>query len=214
MGLLGSIKDVLFGLNPEDEKFYEVVAQEIIAGNIRSGLWVKALAEANFSEDKAKVRYIKYRIETLKAEFQDEKKVHEDAREFRQRLLADEKHRKESNALPAYQRGEYPEAFQGFESLAEKGEAWAQNFLAWMLEHGQGVAINLPLALHWYQRAAEQNNKDAQFHMGRICLEHRKDYEASHKWFSLAEKNGHPEANQMKKRANEFVQAQKNLHKR
>ena len=52
-----------------EEKFYEYVAQEIEVGNIRQGLWAKATSEADTSsEPDIKKKYIKLRVEFLKAE--------------------------------------------------------------------------------------------------------------------------------------------------
>lgn len=213
MGLFDSIKAAISGSSASDEAYYEEVVRELSDGSMRPGLWAKALAETGYDELKAKARYIQLRVEVLKAEFgQLRRELENDERAHRQ-ILADEQRRMESDALPAYRRGDYSQAFRGFTVLAQKGQPWAQNYLAWMLENGQGVARDLNVAIDWYKKAAEQNDKDAQFNLGRICLHMFSDYGSSHTWFSMAEKNGHPDALRMKKLAAEFIKAQKKLLK-
>ena len=52
-----------------EEKFYEHVANEIAAGEIRQGLWAKATAEADTSsEADIHKKYLKLRVEHLLAE--------------------------------------------------------------------------------------------------------------------------------------------------
>lgn len=55
-----------------DESLYEKVAEEIQRGEIRTGLWAKALAEADYDEAKAKARYLKLRVSSLKDEIASE----------------------------------------------------------------------------------------------------------------------------------------------
>jgi hypothetical protein len=52
-----------------EEKLYEQVLIEMDNGDIRTGLWAKALANSDGSEEKAKGRYIKYRVQSIKDEF-------------------------------------------------------------------------------------------------------------------------------------------------
>lgn len=51
-----------------EEKLYEQVLVEMASGNIRSGIWAKALANCSGSEEKAKSLYIKYRVQSIKDE--------------------------------------------------------------------------------------------------------------------------------------------------
>ncbi|MBD5801994.1 Sel1 repeat protein [Azoarcus sp. Aa7] len=213
MGLFDSIKAAISGSTAADEAYYEVVARELSNGSIRPGLWAKALAETGYDELKAKARYIQLRVEVLEAEVGQLRNELESEERVRRQMLADEQHRMESDALPAYRRGDYSLAFRGFTLLAQKGQPWAQYNLAYMLENGQGIARDLSAAIDWYKKAANQNDKDAQFSLGRICLHTFSDYESSQTWFSMAERNGHPDAQRMKKQATEFIKAQKKLLK-
>jgi len=55
-----------------EEKIYEQVTSELSNDNKRNGLWVKALANSNYSENIAKSLYIKYRVQSIK----DEMEIH------------------------------------------------------------------------------------------------------------------------------------------
>jgi len=52
-----------------EEKLYEQVLIEMDNGDIRTGLWAKALANGSGSDEKAKGLYIKYRVQSIKDEF-------------------------------------------------------------------------------------------------------------------------------------------------
>ncbi|MFY0670163.1 MAG: hypothetical protein JXQ95_19180 [Alteromonas stellipolaris] len=60
---LNSAKERLY-----EEKLYEQVASEIYQGQKRSGIWAKALALSNGSEELAKAKYIELRVQSLKDE--------------------------------------------------------------------------------------------------------------------------------------------------
>jgi hypothetical protein len=49
----------------DDEKYYEAVDEEIRSGNLKRGLWFKALVQANNDETQAKVLYVKWRVQHL-----------------------------------------------------------------------------------------------------------------------------------------------------
>jgi cell division protein FtsX len=50
----------------DDEVFYEAVADELQSGNLRKGLWTKALTRALNDQTLARVYYIEVRVEQLK----------------------------------------------------------------------------------------------------------------------------------------------------
>ncbi|MDC6459922.1 hypothetical protein PQY66_06235 [Luminiphilus sp.] len=68
MSIFTSAKAKLAAQKLAEEKLYELAAEEITANNIRPGLWAKAIAESDGDDAKAKARYIKLRVETMKAE--------------------------------------------------------------------------------------------------------------------------------------------------
>ena len=50
----------------DEERLYERAADELASGEIRKGLWVKALSDVNGNEEAAKARYIKLRVAQYK----------------------------------------------------------------------------------------------------------------------------------------------------
>ena len=81
---------------------------------------------------------------------------------------------------------------------AQAGDIDAQFAIASMLEHGDGVKMDVRASVEWYQKAAEQGHSDAQFHMGWLYangLGLRQDYHAAAKWYRLAATfNNNPQA--------------------
>ncbi len=68
----------------DDEKYYQVVADEIRDGRIRDALWTKAIAKSMGDENKTKAVYIQLRVEQLMQEenrTRIEEKLHPDAAE-------------------------------------------------------------------------------------------------------------------------------------
>lgn len=51
-----------------EEQLYEQVVLELSQNQRRDGLWAKAMANSDGSEDKAKSLYIKYRVQSIKDE--------------------------------------------------------------------------------------------------------------------------------------------------
>ena len=54
----------------QEEKMYEQVQEEINLGKKRDGLWAKAIAKSNGSEDKALSIYIALRVQSIKDEYE------------------------------------------------------------------------------------------------------------------------------------------------
>ncbi len=52
----------------KDEPLYDQVAEDLSRGQIRRGLWTKALADTGYDEQKAKAAYIRMRVEDLRSE--------------------------------------------------------------------------------------------------------------------------------------------------
>ena len=70
MGIFSSAKAKLAAQKLEEEQLYEWAAEEVAVNNIRPGLMAKALAETDGDETKAAARYIKLRVETMRAEIE------------------------------------------------------------------------------------------------------------------------------------------------
>lgn len=53
-----------------EERLYEQVVRELSEGQRRDGLWAKAIADCDGSEERSKALYIKYRVQSLKDELE------------------------------------------------------------------------------------------------------------------------------------------------
>ena len=81
---------------------------------------------------------------------------------------------------------------------AEVPEAWfgqddKSTYVAYLFEHGIGVAKNLPKAKSLYTKSAESGDTDAMLRLAYLYLEGRgtnRDYDKSYQWFSLAADSG------------------------
>jgi uncharacterized membrane protein YdbT with pleckstrin-like domain len=68
MGLFSSTKAKLAASKLAEEHLYELAAEEVASGQIRQGIWAKAIAETDGNDAAAKARYLKLRVEIMKAE--------------------------------------------------------------------------------------------------------------------------------------------------
>lgn len=99
----------------EEEALYEQIAQEILRGDIRQGLWLKATVDADGNDGRARVLYTRLRIAQVKGEAQW---VHE-AANLKARLVRE----------------------RFVHALAEKGFALSGENGAWVLYLPHGDAI-------------------------------------------------------------------------
>ncbi|MDB4285614.1 hypothetical protein N9903_01775 [bacterium] len=70
----------------EDEGLYELVARELQAGNLRMGLWTKALGKSMGDEVLAKSLYIEARVEQLREEASEKEDEDRKSREEEHRI--------------------------------------------------------------------------------------------------------------------------------
>ena len=75
-----------------------------------------------------------------------------------------------SEALNAYQRGDYSLALQIVLPRAKRGEAWAQSSLGVLYKTGKGVTQDGSEAVKWFRKAADQEHAEAQHKLGRMYL--------------------------------------------
>lgn len=80
---------------------------------------------------------------------------------------------------------------------AKSGEAEAQNALGEAYYDGKGVTENLPEAVKWFTRAAEQENAKAQYNLG-ICYYYgygvEENLKEAVKWYTRAAEQGNADA--------------------
>ena len=70
-----------------EEQLYEQVVIELSEGKQRQGLWAKAIADSEGSEEKAKSLYIRYRVQSIKDELSlaEEARAKKEESEYRER---------------------------------------------------------------------------------------------------------------------------------
>jgi len=93
----------------------------------------------------------------------------------------------------AYTRGDYATALQLFRSLADQGDASAQNYLGFMYEKGRGVPQDYAAAVTWYRKAAEQGDATAQHNLGWMYANGQgvpQDYAVAVTWYRKAAEQG------------------------
>ena len=80
---------------------------------------------------------------------------------------------------------------------AKSGEAEAQNALGEAYYDGKGVTENLPEAVKWFTKAAEQENAKAEYNLG-VCYYYGngvyQNYGEAVKWYTKAAEQGYAEA--------------------
>lgn len=108
---------------------------------------------------------------------------------------------KEKSALKAaqaaYYQKDYTTAAQGFQILADRGNARAQFFLGEMYLNGTGVKQDYAQALKWARAAAEQGSAEAQYTLGgmyELAQGVPKDDVQAHVWYALSASSGDEQA--------------------
>ena len=101
------------------------------------------------------------------------------------------------SANAALKAGDYEIAFNEFQSLAEAGNAEAQNKIGMMYQRGIGIPQDPAEALKWYRRAADDGYTFAQYNLGAmyqkgICIQ--QDSPEALKWYRRAAEQGVTEA--------------------
>lgn len=101
------------------------------------------------------------------------------------------------DALAAHQRGQWEEAFNGFLTHAQQGDARSQFRLSLLYASGKGTAANPTAALQWLRSAALQGHADAQSNLGSHYARGKgvaPDPLRAYAWFTLAAQAGSVEA--------------------
>jgi hypothetical protein len=134
MGLFDEIKAAGASYRLTEEVLFAEVLREVESGIRRDGLWAKALADADGDEVKAKGRYLKLRVQSLKDEanllmaqikFANQQRPEIEKREREQQLIEAEGRTLKEALIRRY---EIEQA-----KSARKSLPWRQRFLEWWL---------------------------------------------------------------------------------
>ncbi len=102
-----------------------------------------------------------------------------------------------TEALAAYERGDYSTAYRGFRHHAERGNAKAQAALGVMYAKGEGIPRDDAEAVRWYRRGASQGLAGAQNSIGVMYATGRgvpRDDAEAVRWFRRAAEQENAEA--------------------
>lgn len=97
------------------------------------------------------------------------------------------------DAVTAYKRGDYTNAFKTFMLDAEVGNADAQVNVGAMYANGEGVDQNFDEAIRWYRLSAEQGNAAAQNKLGAMYddgMGVAQNFEEAAKWYRRSAEQG------------------------
>ncbi len=97
------------------------------------------------------------------------------------------------DAVAAYARGDYGQAFTLFEQLAEADHLDAQNNLGVLFQTGQGTVQDFSKAADWYQRAALRGHRDAQGNLAGLFAVGQgvtQDLTMAYAWYHQAAQQG------------------------
>jgi len=101
------------------------------------------------------------------------------------------------DAGAAYKRGDFATAARIYQTLAERGDANAQNNLGVMYVNGQGTRRDYNQAVKWFRQAAALGSPAAQFNLGETYFRGRgveQDLLAAARWYSRAAEQGYAQA--------------------
>jgi cell division protein FtsN len=95
--------------------------------------------------------------------------------------------------IEAWRAGNYEAAIREWRPLADAGDADAQFNLGQAYRLGRGVPANLPLALEWFEKAAQQGHAQAEANLG-LSLFQNNQRERAIPWLQRAAERGDPRA--------------------
>ena len=96
---------------------------------------------------------------------------------------------KYNEACQAYEEKDYAKAYELFYELALESDVSCQVNVANMLMHGLGVEKNSDRAYEWYEQAAINEDKEAQYVHAWNCIENSKE-EEGYKYLNLSAEAG------------------------
>ena len=94
-----------------------------------------------------------------------------------------------NKAKQFYTNKDYQKAFDIYNDLASAGSVSSQRFIGWMHYLGEGVKEDISKAEFWMEKAANENDIEAQFGLGKIYTR-KGDYEKSVLWYRKSSDGG------------------------
>ncbi len=94
------------------------------------------------------------------------------------------------NALQELKNRNYEEAIRLFELSANNGNSRAQTALGHIFSSKKNSYLNYDKAIFWYEQATISNDIIAQYNLGEIYENIKKDYQRAFIWYEEAAKQG------------------------
>jgi TPR repeat protein len=112
-----------------------------------------------------------------------------------------DQHKLESG-LEALEQMNYSGAFLHWKDLADKGNPEAQYHIGWLYANGNGVSVDVPVAMSWWKKAALQNHAPSAFSLGMLYMTGdgksvKKNVPEAIKWHMKAAENGSQDGREM-----------------
>ena len=106
------------------------------------------------------------------------------------------------SGLEALELKNYAEAYYHWRDLADDGNPEAQYHIGWLYANGYGVAVDVPLAMSWWEKAAASDHAPSQFALGMMYLTGdlktvKKNVSEAIKWHMKSAENGYEDARDM-----------------
>jgi hypothetical protein len=127
-----------------EERIYELVMREIESGQRRDGLWLKAVENSGGDEKRAKILYIKYRVQSMK----DEIEISQSIREAEEKSIHDSLNGYDPTGHTPLMRAVLYQDVEQVELLLSKGADRS------IKENNFGTSTALDMALIAFRRAS------------------------------------------------------------
>lgn len=110
-----------------------------------------------------------------------------------------------ARGVEAAGRGDHGEAYWLWRPLADAGIAEAQYHLGWLYANGNGLRVDVPEAIRWWERAAASGHPDAEFAIGLAYLNGetktlKKDFGKAVEWLMRSARQGNRDAREILER--------------
>ena len=106
------------------------------------------------------------------------------------------------SGLEALEQMNYTGAFMHWKDLADKGNPEAQYHIGWLYANGNGVSVDVPVAMSWWEKAALQDHAPSAFSLGMLYMTGdgksvKKSVPDAIKWHMKAAENGSKDGQEM-----------------
>ena len=225
MRFFDKVRNVFLEPDAADAELYGFIAEEVASGNIREGLWAKALTEAEFDMNRAKSIYMRMAVAELKSEIIQSHKIdlinshrlqQQDAenRRIMQAATASREAEMMSHAYDLYNSAKYSESIEGLDLLfRRKGDLSAAACLTHIYINGlDSNDPNIPLAMSYADHAETCQDPKVRKYLADTLRKFNEIRALPN--YEFAAKSGDAEAKSIAKQLREVLEHEKKIPKR